>query len=78
MTGTTSWRPLTPVVELAVVFGDPERKGGLYVKPGRRGGQVLLGLCQSSSGKSRYDSDLRWVTCPTRHFSNASTLLLSA
>jgi len=26
-----TWRPLTPGVELAVVAGDPDRKGGLYV-----------------------------------------------
>jgi hypothetical protein len=26
-----TWRPLTPGVELAVVSGDPDKKGGLYV-----------------------------------------------
>jgi mannose-6-phosphate isomerase-like protein (cupin superfamily) len=37
-----AWRPLIPGVEMAVVSGDPDRKGGLYVIRIRSNGEVTV------------------------------------
>jgi mannose-6-phosphate isomerase-like protein (cupin superfamily) len=37
-----AWKPLIPGVELAVVSGDPDRKGGLYVIRIRAKGEVVV------------------------------------
>src|SRR5262249_27786250 len=36
------WKPLIPGVEMAVVFGDPDKKGGLYVIRIRSKGEVKV------------------------------------
>jgi mannose-6-phosphate isomerase-like protein (cupin superfamily) len=36
------WRPLIPGAEMAVVFGDPDKKGGLYVIRIRSRGEVKV------------------------------------
>lgn len=40
--GQLVWKPLLPGVEVAVVFGDPDRKGGLYVIRIRSKGEVKV------------------------------------
>jgi mannose-6-phosphate isomerase-like protein (cupin superfamily) len=37
-----AWRPLIPGVEMAVVSGDPDKKGGLYVIRIRSNGEVRV------------------------------------
>jgi hypothetical protein len=36
------WKPIVPGAEMAVVFGDPEKKGGLYVIRIRSKGEVKV------------------------------------
>jgi len=40
--GQLVWKPLVPGVEMAVVSGDPDKKGGLYVIRIRSKGQVKV------------------------------------
>jgi hypothetical protein len=36
------WKPIIPGAEMAIVFGDPEKKGGLYVIRIRSKGEVKV------------------------------------
>jgi hypothetical protein len=48
------WRPLIPGVEMAVVSGDPDKKGGLYVLRIRSKGEVKVPPHSHPTNTSRY------------------------